>query len=129
MYTLTLLQAKPLTFPNRPMWQTVWAPQKKGKDRRMIMRFRAAETKEKVPQSAVDKIWMYLNSKGHKTTGGYISFNGLVDITFADTASVDAILESTHYVVPTLLKDGMHVSPPKYIPINYPFELWHRWSK
>ena len=108
---------------HRPMWQTVWAPQKKGKDRRMIVRFRAAETKEKVPQSAVDKIRTYLNSKGHKTTGGYISFNGLVDITFADTASVDAILESTHYVVPTISKDGMHVSPPKYIPINYPFEL------
>ena len=87
----------------------------------MIVRFRAAETKEKVPQFAVDKIWMYL--KGHKTTGGYISFNGLVDITFADTASVDAILESMHYVVPTLSKDGMQVSPPKYIPVNYPFEL------
>ena len=107
----------------RPMWQTVWAPQKKGKDRRMIVRFRAAESKEKVPLFAVDKIRAFLNSKGHKTTGGYVSFNGLVDITFADTASVDAILESTHYVVPTLSKDGMHVSPPKYIPIEYPFKL------
>ena len=56
----------------RPLWEVVWAPQKKGKDRRMTVRFHVAETKEKVPANATDKIRTYLSSKGHRTTGGYI---------------------------------------------------------
>ena len=108
---------------SRPSWDIVWAPQKKGKDRRMVVRFRVAETKEKVPANASDKIRAHLESKGHKTIGGYISFNGLVDITLADTESVDRILASSYYVIPSLSKEGMHVSPPKFIPINYAFEL------
>jgi hypothetical protein len=108
---------------SRPSWEIVWAPQKKGKDRRMIVRFRVADSKEKVPENAPDKIRSFLESRGHKTTGGYVSFNGLVDITFADTESVDTILASSYYHVPALSKEGMHVSPPKFIPINYPFEL------
>ena len=107
----------------RPLWEVVWAPQKKGKDRRMAVRFRVADTKEKVPAGAPDKIRAYLETKNHRTIGGYISFNGLVDITLADTRSVDTILATSYYVVPSLSKDAMHVSPPKFIPINNPFEL------
>ena len=107
----------------RPDWDIVWAPQRKGKDRRMTVRFRVAESKEKVPTNASDKIRAHLESKGHKTTGGYTSYNGLVDITLADTRSVDMILSSSYYIIPTISKDGMHVSPPKYIAVNNPFEL------
>jgi hypothetical protein len=110
---------------SRPTWEVVWAPQKKGKDRRMTVHFRVADTKEKVLSNATDKIRAHLESKGHRTTGGYISYNGLqvVAITMADSHSVDTILASSYYIVPSLSKDGMHVSPPKYISINYPFEL------
>ena len=108
---------------SRPTWDVVWAPQKKGKDRRMTVRFRAAESKEKVPVNASDKIRAHLESKGHKTIGGYVSFNGLVDITLANTHSVDVILAASYYVVPSLSKEGMHVSPPRYIPVDNPFEL------
>lgn len=107
----------------RPTWDVVWAPQKKGKDRRMVVRFRVAESKETVPTGASDKIRAHLHSKGHRTTGGYLSFNGLVDITFADTKSVDTILESTHYIIPSLSKESIHVSPPRFVAINNPFEL------
>ena len=107
----------------RPSWEVVWAPQKKGKDRRMTVRFCVADSKEKVLASAPDKIRAYLKTKGHKTTGGYISFNGLVDIAFADTHSVDTILSSTYYIVPSITKEGMRVSAPKFIPILHPFEL------
>ena len=108
---------------SRPEWEIVWAPQKKGKDRRMTVRFRVADSKEKVPINASDKIRAHLESKGHKTTGGYISFHGLVDVTFADTNSVDAVLATNYYNVPSLSKEGMHVSAPKFIPIENPFEL------
>jgi hypothetical protein len=107
----------------RPSWEVVWAPQKKGKDRRMVVRFRVAETKDKVPPGAPDKIRAYLETKGHRTIGGYVSFNGLVDITLADTGSVDTILATSYYTIPSLSKEAMHVSPPKFIPINNPFEL------
>jgi hypothetical protein len=107
----------------RPTWEVVWAPQKKGKDRRMTIRFHVAESKEKVPLNASDKIRAHLESKGHRTIGGYISFNGLVDITLADSHSVDIILNSSYYNIPSLSKDALHVSPPRYIPVNYPFEL------
>lgn len=106
-----------------PTWDVVWAPQKKGKDRRMIICFRVAESKEKVSSGATDKIHAHLMSKGHRTTGGYISYNGLVDITLADTHSVDTILASTHYLIPSLSKEPLHVSPPKFIPVENPFEL------
>ena len=89
----------------------------------MIVRFRVADCKEKVPANAADKIHAYLETKGHKTTGGYISFNGLVDITLADTHSVDTILLSIFFIVPSITKEGMHVSSPKFIPILHPFEL------
>ena len=79
--------------------------------------------KKKVLTSAPDKICAYLETKGHKTTGGYISFNGLVDIAFANTHSVDTILSSTYYIVPSIMKEGMRVSAPKFIPILHPFEL------
>ena len=108
---------------SRPEWEIVWAPQKKGKDRRMTVRFRVADSKEKVPINASDKIRAHLESKGHKTIGGYISFHGLVDVTFADTNSVDAVLATNYYNVPSLSKEGMHVSAPKFIPIENPFEL------
>ena len=107
----------------RPNWEVVWAPQKKGKDRHMIVRFRVADTKEKVPANATEKIRAYLESKGHRTIGGYISFNGLVDITLADSHFVDTILTSNFYLIPTLSKAGMHVTAPKFIPIENPFEL------
>lgn len=107
----------------RPTWEVVWAPQKKGKDRRMTIRFRVAESKEKVPINAADKIRSHLESKGHRTTGGYISFHGLVDITLADSHSVDTILNSSYYIIPSLSKEPLHVSPPRYIPVNNPFEL------
>ena len=108
---------------SHPTWDVVWAPQKKGKDRRMTIRFRVADSKEKVPTNATEKIRAHLESKGHRTIGGYISYNGLVDISLADTNSIDTILASHHYIVPTISKEGMHVSPPKFIPINHPFEL------
>jgi hypothetical protein len=107
----------------RPSWEVIWAPQKKGKDRRMIVRFRVADIKDKVPAAAPDRIRTHLESKGHRTLGGYISYNGLVDITLADTRSVDSILASTYYFIPSLSKEGLHVSPPKFIPIDNPFEL------
>ena len=106
----------------RPSWEVVWAPQKKGKDRRMIVRFCVTDCKEKVPANAADKICAYLETKGH-TTGGYISFNGLVDITLANTHSVNTILSSSFFIVPSITKEGMHVSSPKFIPILHPFEL------
>jgi hypothetical protein len=108
---------------SRPSWEVVWAPQKKGKDHRMTVRFHVADTKEKVPVGAADKIRAHLESKGHRTIGGYISYNGLVDVTLADTCSVDSILASSYYIIPSLSKEGIHVSPPKFIPINNPFEL------
>ena len=89
----------------------------------MTVRFRVAETKDKVPVNASDKIRAYLETKGHRTIGGYISFNGLVDIQLADTRSVDSILASSYFIIPTLSKAGMHVSSPRFIPINNPFEL------
>jgi Reverse transcriptase (RNA-dependent DNA polymerase) len=107
----------------RPDWEIVWAPQKKGKDRRMTVRFKVADTKEMVPISAADKIRAHLESKGIRTTGGYISFNGLVDISLADSHSVDKILDSNYYLIPSLSKDGIPVSPPKYFTVNHPFEL------
>jgi hypothetical protein len=107
----------------RPNWEVVWAPQKKGKDRRMTVRFKVADSKEKVPANASDKIRAHLEAKGHRTIGGYVSFNGLVDITLADSHSVDTILNSSYYMIPSLSKDGIHVSPPKYFPIKFPFEL------
>jgi hypothetical protein len=55
----------------------------------MTVRFRVAESKELVPANACDKIRAHLEQKGHRTIGGYISFHGLVDVTFADTNSVD----------------------------------------
>ena len=107
----------------RPNWEVVWAPQKKGKDKCMTVRFRVAETKDKVPVNASDKIRAYLETKGHRTIGGYISFNRLVDIQLADTCSVDPILASSYFIIPTLSKAGMHVSSPRFIPINNLFEL------
>ena len=110
---------------SHPLWEVVWAPQKKGKDHRMTVRFCVADSKEKVLSNATEKIRTYLGSKGHRTTGGYISYNGLVDINFANLRSVDTILASTarQYIVPTLSKEGMHVSSPKFISVNNPFEL------
>lgn len=108
---------------SRPNWEIVWAPQKKGRDRRMTVRFRVAESKEKVPANSPDRIRAYLESKDHKTIGGYISFDGRVNIIFADTHSVDTILASRYYLIPTLSRESMHVSPLKSIPINNPFEL------
>jgi hypothetical protein len=84
----------------------------------MIVCFLVADSKEKVPIIASDKICAYLKSKGHRTTGRYISYNGLVDITLADTQSVDLILKSRYYLIPLLSKEGMHVPPPKFISIN-----------
>ena len=107
----------------QPSWEVVWALQKKGKDHCMIVKFCVADCKEKVPANAADKICAYLETKGHKTTGGYILFNGLVDITLADTHSVDTILSSSFFIVPSITKEGMHVSSPKFIPILHPFEL------
>jgi Reverse transcriptase (RNA-dependent DNA polymerase) len=107
----------------RPLWEVVWAPQKKGKDRRMTVRFRVADSKEKIPAGAPEKIRVHLESQGHRTIGGYVSFHGLVDITLADTRSVDHILAAYSYLVPTLSKLPIPVSPPKFIPINNPFEL------
>ena len=118
-----LIEWKSALAKIRPSWEIVWAPQKKGKDRRMTIRFRAAESKDKVPPNAVEKIRAHLESKGHKTIGGYISFNGLVNITLAHTDSVDTILSSSYYIIPFLSKEGIHVSPPKFIPVNFPFEL------
>jgi len=89
----------------------------------MTIRFRVADAKEKVPVGAADKIRAHLESKGHRTIGGYISYNGLVDVTLADTRSVDSILASSYYIIPSLSKEGLHVSSPKHIPINNPFEL------
>jgi hypothetical protein len=89
----------------------------------MTVRFRVADTKDKVPANATEKIRTHLESKGHRTIGGYISFNGLVDITLADSHSVDTILASNYYLVPSLSKAGMHVTSPKFIPIENPFEL------
>ena len=48
-----------------PSWEVIWAPQKKGKDRRMIVRFRVADIKDKVPAAAPDRIRTHLESKGH----------------------------------------------------------------
>ena len=107
----------------QPSWEVVWALQKKGKDRRMTVRFRVADSKEKVPSNATDKIRSHLESKGHRTIGGYISYNGLVDVTMADSHSVDAILASSYYFIPSISKEAMHVSPPKFISIENPFEL------
>ena len=108
---------------SHPSWEVVWAPQKKGKDCQMIICFQVADMKEKVPVGAADKIRAHLESKGHRTIGRYISYNGLVDVTLADTRSVDSILASSYYIIPSLSKEGIHVSPPKFIPINNPFEL------
>ena len=47
----------------------------------------------------------------------------MVDITLADSRSVDAILGANFYLIPSLSKEGIQVSAPKYIPINNPFEL------
>jgi hypothetical protein len=88
----------------------------------MIVCFHVANTKDKVPTGAPDRIWTHLESKGHRTLGGYISYNGLVDITLADTRSVDSIFASSYYFTLSLSK-GLHVSPPKFIPIDNPFEL------
>jgi hypothetical protein len=33
------------------------------------------------------------------------------------------LLTSTYYFIPSLSKEGLHVSPPKFIPIDNPFEL------
>jgi hypothetical protein len=107
----------------QPTWDVVWAPQKKGKDRRMTVRFRVAESKDLVPANAADKIRAHLETKGHRTIGGYVSFGGLVDVMFADTNSVDLILSSNYYLVPSLSKEGLHVSSPKFMPVNNPFEL------
>jgi len=108
---------------SRPSWEVVWAPQKKGKDCRMTVCFHVADMKEKVPTGATDKIRTHLKAKGHRMIGGYISYNGLVDITLADTHSVKSILTSSYYVIPSLSKEGIHVSPPKFISINNPFKL------
>ena len=110
---------------SRPLWEVVWVPQKKGKDHHMTVRFCVAETNEMVPTNTTDKICTHLSSKGHRTTGGYISYNGLVDINFANTHSVDAILASAarQYIIPSLSKEGMHVSSPKFIAVDNPFEL------
>ena len=107
----------------RPTWEVVWAPQKKGKDRRMMVRFRVAYSKEKVPANATNKIRAHLESIGHKTIGGYISCNGLVNVKLADTNSVDTILASNYYHIPSLSEEGLQVSAPKYIPVKNPFEL------
>jgi hypothetical protein len=106
-----------------PQWDVVWAPQKKGKDRRMTVRFRVAETKEKVPLNAVDKIRSYLDSKSHRSIGGYISYNGYVDIALADTASVDAIISAQYYAIPSLGTNSLPVSCPRIINIENAFEL------
>ena len=89
----------------------------------MVVHFRVAESKEKVPANATDKIHAHLESKGHKTTGGYISFNGLVDVNLADIESVDTILATSYYTVTSLSKEAIHISPPRYIPVNNPFKL------
>jgi hypothetical protein len=104
-----------------PNWEVVWAPQKKGKDCCMTVHFKVAESKEKVPANAADKICAHLESKGHRTISGYVSFNGLVDISFANSHSVDSILNTRKYIIPSISKDGIHVSPPKYFPIKHPF--------
>jgi hypothetical protein len=89
----------------------------------MTIRFRVADTKEKVPADASEKIRTHLKSKGHRSTGGYISFGGLVDVIMADSHSVDTILNSHHYLIPSLSKEPIHMSPPRYISIDNPFEL------
>jgi hypothetical protein len=108
---------------SRPTWEVVWAPQKKGKDRRMTIRFRVADSKEKVALNTPDKIRAHLESKGHRTIGGYISYYGLVDIAMADSHSVDTILSSSYFLIPSLSKEPLHVSSPRYISIDNPFEL------
>ena len=106
-----------------PQWDVVWAPQKKGKDWRMIVCFHIGETKEKVPTYTVEKIHKHLDSKGHCSVGGYISYGGLVDIALADTPSVDAIVSTQYYVIPSLSPDTRHVSCPRIIAIQNAFEL------
>jgi len=66
-----------------PLWEVVWALQKKGKDCQMTMHFWVADTKDKVPTGTTDKICTHLEYKGHRTIGRY---NVLVDITFTDTS-------------------------------------------
>jgi hypothetical protein len=97
----------------QPLWEVVWAPQKKGKDCRMVIHFHVTETKEKVPTRAADRIHAHLESKGHRTTRGYISFNGLVNVMLTDMLSVNSILASHYYSIPSLSKEGIHVSPPQ----------------
>ena len=118
-----LIDWKNTLIKARPEWEVVWAPQTKGRDRRMTVCFCVADSKEKIPASAPDKICLHLKTKGHRTIGGYVSFNGLVDVTLADTCSVDLILASNYYAIPSLSKELIHVSPPKFIPILNPFEL------
>ena len=89
----------------------------------MIVIFQVADKKEKVPLGASEKICTHLESKGHRVIGGYISFNGLVDITLADTCSVDSILATQYHNILLLFKQEIQVSPPKYISINNTFEL------
>jgi hypothetical protein len=114
---------------SRPSWEVVWAPQKKGKDRRMTVRFRVADMKEKVPAGTADKIHAHLKSKGHRTIGGYISYNGLVDVTLADTRSVDSILASSYYIIPSLSKEGIHVSPSQIHSNQHPLRTLYWWPQ
>jgi hypothetical protein len=82
-----------------PSWEVVCAPHKKGKDQWMIVCFCVADIKDKVPAGTPDRIHTHLESMGHQTLSGYISYNGLVDITLTDTCSIDSILatSSSHF--------------------------------
>ena len=75
----------------------------------MTVRFRVADSKEKVPSNATDKIRAHLESKGHRTIHGYISYNGLVNIFMADShsATLSLLLAPTLYH-PYLKMDCMY---------------------
>ena len=89
----------------------------------MTIRFRVADTREAVPANAHEKIRAHLESKGHRTTTGYLSYGGHVDVSLADSHSVDTILSSRYYLIPPLSKEPLHVSQPRHICIDNAFEL------
>ena len=67
----------------------------------MTEQFRVADSKEKVLTNATDKILAFLEStkKNHKVA------MSPVDVSFADTNSVDTVLASNYYYIPSLSKE------------------------
>ena len=68
----------------------------------MTERFRVADSKEKVLTNASDKILAFLESKGDKNHKVAMS---PVDVSFTDTNSVDTVLASNYYYIPSLSKE------------------------